>query len=304
MAGTAIGILLSLPALTVSDSPSAVDYARVLASVNGAAITEGHLALLEIRRNLPAASRDRFRDRLLETLIERRLILAHLKRKGVRAPAAALDYQLDVTRELLSKRFTTGPESALKRLKLDETALREHVETTVAWTAFTRRMITRERLRKYFREHRREVDGTQVCARQILIKVKSASDVDWKAAERKLTALRVRIQSGDIEFAQAAKTESQAASAEAGGDVGFFAFEGRMPTAITRVAFALKDDEISTPFRTSYGVHLVQVTGHRPGDLSLEDVRQTVFDRLTRKLWDRIVADARKLAPIEVKDCR
>jgi parvulin-like peptidyl-prolyl isomerase len=74
-----------------------------------------------------------------------------------------------------------------------------------------------------------------------------------------------------------------------------------MPEEFSRAAFGLKVGEISRPFRTPFGVHLCLVTERRPGDLSLEDVREEVLKRLSQELWDQTVVELRKAAKIEWK---
>ena len=59
--------------------------------------------------------------------------------------------------------------------------------------------------------------------------------------------------------------------------------------------------EVSQPFRTRFGVHLLTVTKRRAGQLSLEDVRTQVFKVLANQEWNRIVGEERKLAKIEWK---
>jgi hypothetical protein len=45
-------------------------------------------------------------------------------------------------------------------------------------------------------------------------------------------------------------------------------------------------------------MHLHTVTDRHPGNLSLEDVRPLVVRRLSKDLWDRLVAEARAKATI------
>ena len=102
-------------------------------------------------------------------------------------------------------------------------------------------------------------------------------------------------------FEEAARTRSQGPSKENGGDVGLFPFTGKMPQKFSREAFQLEVGEISPPFRSTFGVHLCQVTDRKPGDLSLEDVRDDVLVRMSHELWTQTVADLRKGAKIEWK---
>ena len=84
-----------------------------------------------------------------------------------------------------------------------------------------------------------------------------------------------------------------------GGDVGFFSFRGKMPVAFTSVAFALKVGEVSEPFVTQFGTHLVTVTERKPGTLSLEDVRPQVLTQISGKMWNETVAQERGKVKIE-----
>jgi parvulin-like peptidyl-prolyl isomerase len=122
-----------------------------------------------------------------------------------------------------------------------------------------------------------------------------------KAAEERLAKLRAEIVAGKIRFADAARANSQAPSAEQGGDVGSFAFRGKMPPEICREVFKLKVGEVSPPFRTRFGMHVYTVTQIRPGNLSLEDVRNSVIARLSRNLWTQLLEQARQKATIDRK---
>ena len=64
---------------------------------------------------------------------------------------------------------------------------------------------------------------------------------------------------GTLDFAEAAKEYSDDnATADKGGDLGFFK-KGDMAPEFDTVAFALKPGEISEPFRTPFGYHIIKV---------------------------------------------
>ncbi len=69
---------------------------------------------------------------------------------------------------------------------------------------------------------------------------------------------------GGEDFATLAKENSQdPGSAQNGGDIGFIS-KGKMIPEIENVAFALNVNEISKPFKTNYGWHIVKVTEKKP----------------------------------------
>jgi len=78
------------------------------------------------------------------------------------------------------------------------------------------------------------------------------------AAFDTLEAVRQRILAGETSFADEARRLSDDASAEQGGDLGAFG-RGEMTPTFENVAFSLDGGELSRPFRTPYGVHIVRV---------------------------------------------
>src|SRR5207302_327682 len=78
----------------------------------------------------------------------------------------------------------------------------------------------------------------------------------------KLLALRERILKGE-DFAGLAQTSSEdPGSAADGGDLGW-AGPGTFAPEFEQATAGLKDNELSQPFHTQFGWHLVQVLGHR-----------------------------------------
>ncbi|MCC6671893.1 MAG: peptidyl-prolyl cis-trans isomerase [Planctomycetes bacterium] len=72
------------------------------------------------------------------------------------------------------------------------------------------------------------------------------------------------------DFAEVAKAMSHCPSKEAGGDLGTFGREG-MDLLFSQHAFSLKVGEVSAPFRSSFGWHIVKVTGVTKGEIPARD---------------------------------
>ena len=93
----------------------------------------------------------------------------------------------------------------------------------------------------------------------ILFKVDDTSDADaMKAAKEKAQGVLEEINSGSIDFADAAKKYSDDSSAEKGGDVGW----DRMTTFVTEYQDALDGlkDQVSDLVETEYGIHIIKCT--------------------------------------------
>jgi peptidyl-prolyl cis-trans isomerase SurA len=135
----------------------------------------------------------------------------------------------------------------------------------------------------------------QTLARHILLKPNEIQD-DATVRQR-LLAIRQRILAGE-DFAGLAKTVSEdPGSAAEGGDLGWNA-PGSFVPEFEAVLAGLADNEISEPFRTQFGWHIVQVLGRRDFDNTEELRRQRAFLQLREsraeeetELWLRRLRD-------------
>ena len=117
----------------------------------------------------------------------------------------------------------------------------------------------------------------QVHARHILVRPNELRDD--QAVQEKLNALREQIIAGE-DFAKLASTNSEdVASAAEGGDLGWSA-AGTFVPEFEKVVNSLPENEVSQPFRTQYGWHIVQVLGRRVHDNTDEARRQKAFAAL------------------------
>jgi peptidyl-prolyl cis-trans isomerase SurA len=135
----------------------------------------------------------------------------------------------------------------------------------------------------------------QVHARHILMKTTELADD--ATVKQKLNALRDRVLKGE-EFAGLAQTSSEdPGSAAQGGDLGWTG-PGTFVTEFEKQVDNLKDNEISEPFKTQYGWHIVQVLGHRQFDATdevkrrkaMEAIRASKADEET-EIWLRRLRD-------------
>jgi parvulin-like peptidyl-prolyl isomerase len=298
----AILAAVALPATAApADSTSARyrDKSAVLVTVNGTPITENQLALYRLLHRLPDDPSPDARRKVLNQLVDNELMRQLLQDRRAEPDPKRLAAGVETLKADLRRRDNSSKNS---KLDITDAALRRELFVPLAWEYHLGRVLTQNTLQEEFERHRAEYDGTEVRASQIFIKVAPEdSPSKVKDAAAKLAALRAEITSGKISFAEAARKNSEAPSAEKGGDVGYFPFRGPMPAEVCRVVFALKKGEVSQPFRTPFGVHLYTVTEIRPGSLSLEDARSQVIRRVAGELWDQLVSQARKTAKVEWK---
>ncbi|WP_290874605.1 SurA N-terminal domain-containing protein [Aquabacterium sp.] len=130
-------------------------------------------------------------------------------------------------------------------------------------------------------------------ASHILIKLdKGASADQKKAARAKAEGLLAQVQKNPSAFAELAKKNSDdAGSAVNGGDLDFFA-RGAMVKPFEDAAFSLKPGQVSGLVESDFGVHIIQVTGARGGQVqAFEAVRPQLEDDARKQLALRQYAE-------------
>jgi peptidyl-prolyl cis-trans isomerase SurA len=123
----------------------------------------------------------------------------------------------------------------------------------------------------------------QTHLRHILLKT---SEIEDDATVRqKLTEMRTQILAG-ADFAVLAKASSaDPGSAIEGGDLGWTTLESFAPE-FAHQAELLKDSEISEPFKTQFGWHIVQMLGRRDFDNTATAEREQAFQQLRESRVD------------------
>lgn len=135
----------------------------------------------------------------------------------------------------------------------------------------------------------------QVHARHILLRPNELEDDE--TVRQKLADIRERALKGEDFAAIAAVTSQDPGSAPDGGDLGWSG-PGSFVPEFEQQLEALGENEISEPFRTQFGWHIVQVLGRRMHDITDDVRRQRAFAELREaraeeetELWLRRLRD-------------
>jgi peptidyl-prolyl cis-trans isomerase SurA len=142
---------------------------------------------------------------------------------------------------------------------------------------------------------------TQLQARHILVRADEGNDA---AAQAKLETLRARI-AGGADFATLARENSaDTATADKGGELGWFSQDAYGAEFGAQVA-ALQDGQVSAPFKTQAGWHIVQREGSRQvaaaDDNRRQQVRESIGQRKLDEEWDRYLRELRGEAYVEIR---
>ncbi|OYY73309.1 MAG: hypothetical protein B7Y40_10015 [Gammaproteobacteria bacterium 28-57-27] len=140
-----------------------------------------------------------------------------------------------------------------------------------------------------------EVKLIETHARHILIQTSDVVNDD--EARRRLEDIRQRLAKGE-DFATLAKTYSNdKGSAERGGDLGW-ARPGMMVEEFERVMSSTPKGQVSAPFRSQFGWHILEVLETRDASGNIEFLRQQTREGLTRRRaeeelerWQRRIRD-------------
>lgn len=144
----------------------------------------------------------------------------------------------------------------------------------------------------------------KICTSHILI-VPQVTESDEQPVIDFLKKVRQEIQDGEP-FEEAAKKYSQdVESAKQGGYLGWFSLKD-MPESFRQEVSKLKVGEISQPFKTEYGYHIVKLLNKRAArPLTLEKdwelISQHVLSKKREKAYNNWLSDLKKRYYIEIK---
>ena len=223
--------------------------ARVLAQVNGKAITEEDVTrfIMAMGRNGQAYNNPQGRAAVLEQLIAQRLFL------------------LDAQRNLYEREQAFKDQlAAVKEQLLMEYAISKCVESV---------RLTEEEVRAYYDSHKDEMtEGETVNASHILVD-----------SEEKANELLAAINAGEISFEDAARDNSSCPSSAQGGNLGDFG-RGQMVPEFDTACFEMEEGEVRGPVKTQFGYHLIRLNKKNAAEaLSYNDVRAQLYEQLTRE---------------------
>lgn len=146
------------------------------------------------------------------------------------------------------------------------------------------------------------VNVTQTRARHIVLR--TGPQLTESAATERMAELRRRITAGE-DFAKLARENGQDASAREGGDLGW-TNPGVFVPEFEEMLNTLAPGQLSQPFTSRFGVHLVQVMERREQKLSEREQRNIARNMLREKkmdeAYDQWVQELRGRAYVEYRE--
>jgi peptidyl-prolyl cis-trans isomerase C len=304
--------------------PMAAEKIAVAATVNGHSIPE--FAVERALQGVPTDERAKARQEVLQFLIDNSVIDQYLAALKIAVEAKEIDQQMANFREDLKKN-NQDFDIVLKKMKVTETELKEQIYNQLRWEHFVTQQATDEKLKALFNHMPEAFDGSTIRARHILLatgttpkekedaqaklkEIRAQIDKDVAAGLAKLpadadnlTKEKLKLSLLDDAFGDAAKKNSICPSKADGGDLRWFPRYGSMVEPFAKVAFALKEHQISEPVTTPFGYHLILVTGRKPGvPTKFEDpkVKEAVKEVYEARLKEAVLDQMKPRAKIEI----
>ena len=133
-------------------------------------------------------------------------------------------------------------------------------------------------------------DRNDVHAKHILkLFPQNATEEQMAECKAQMDSIYALVKAG-VSFEEVAKAESQDGSARNGGELPWFG-RGRMVQPFEDVAFELADGEISKPFATRYGYHIIKKIAH--GVAPLSEIRPSIENAISRDERANLIKERR-----------
>lgn len=234
-------------------------------------------------------------ERLTAQAVDRELIRRSLTPQQWDAAAELNQRRLDELLALIERRGTT-PEQLFSQLGLTQADVEQELRLSTAWELWVTAQVTSADLRRVFEQRRREYDGSRLHVRQIFRKATSSAEV--QTAQVLLQRVREELSTGKTRFADACVKWSEAPSKAQGGDVGWIVGRGQLQETVTDFIMQAPAGTLSEPIVSPLGVHLVEVLAIEPGQLSVEDARPQLLERIAGERWTATVEKLRSTSRI------
>lgn len=284
---------------TVGDTViSAADYQRALAVA---------MRKKYYHAKPPEAEYAKFQREVGDDVVNRVLLLAEAKRRGIQPDRAMIDATVaGYDRQYGgSAQWKTNRERMLAAVvpQLEADSLLDRLGKLVKNVPEPGEAVARA----YYEKHKDLfVEPEQVKLSVILLKVDPSSpQAVWNSAKDEAQGIHRRLKAG-ADFAELAKLHSGDKSAAQGGQMDY-THRGMLPEAVHGVVDALKPKELSEPVQLLEGVAILRLDDRRAAQQRrFEQVKERAADLWQREeaqaRWDRLIAELRRATPVRIDE--
>ena len=267
---TALALLALAPAATAVTPAIAQEPQRIAAVVNDEIVSmrdlQSRLRMVIVSSRLPPTDEtaQRLAPQVLRSLIDEQIQLQEAERLNI----AVTDQEMDRARSGIEERNGLRPGQFgdfVRSLGVDPATVERQLRAQVAWAKLVRRRfgndvtVSLEEVNDVLRRMESEAGKTQKRVSEIVLAVDEPGNEEQvrQLAERIVEQLRAGANFGGV-----ARQFSASANAAIGGDVGWVLPE-RLAPEIAEAVRGLEPGQISSPIRTLFGFHIIQVSDTR-----------------------------------------
>jgi parvulin-like peptidyl-prolyl isomerase len=251
------------------------------------------------------------RKEVLEMLVEERLLQRVANRYGIKVEDGEIemlftkmkqDGQMDdaeVARQLKENGFSLEGyrrflAAQVRRARIIDALIKPDIA------------MSEPKLREYYQAHYDSYQAPEVRVSQIVVQVPAkALPKDWEAAKRRIGKAQEKLKKGATFEEVATLYSDDKASAEAGGDLGFFT-KGEMLPELEREIFKMNVGAVSNVIKSTQGLYLLKVTEKRGGTtLPFDEIKNRVMEDYYReevtKRYIKWLSDLKARSNVEIK---
>ena len=244
--------------------PDSLAAEEVIATVNDEPITGDELKVLAYTASgmMDSTRSPSFNIRLLDQMIDRKLMMQEAKAAGVTIPDTIVTNVLDQfvrqfggeqqVDQMLAPMGLTRDDfrNAIQR----DLTIRKYVDEKITSSI----VVADADIRAFYDQNPDMFAGQDSVHVRHIILLSHEGDQEQQKADRlaQMKAIRTRALNGE-DFAELARQYSQDNVAQQGGDLGYFP-RGMMVKPFEDAAFALKKGQISDVVETQFGLHLIK----------------------------------------------
>ncbi len=251
-----------------------------------------------------SASLEKINKKFLEEMIDGKVLLAHAKKdtsillteneveQALSGHINSLLRQNNLTMDALETELKRQQGITLSKFKselrkaIKEQLLKQKVQQTYLFSL----KINRKDVESFFNQYK---DSLPQAGESVLLKklslVINPGDSIRQAAYEKILSIKQKLSNGE-DFSELAKKYSESPEASEGGNLGFISKGSLSELAFEEKAFNLQPGQISEPFETRLGFHILNVIEKRDQKVNIrqiflkvappEDKIKMVYDRL------------------------
>ncbi len=304
MSYTTFSVLLSFTALINAQEPldgiAAIIGDEIILNSEITAYTAMRLSSL----GSDSANSEKMKKQFIQEMIDGKVLLAHAKKDSTISLSdneveAALNNHINsllrqnnLTIDALETELKRQQGISLSKFKAElrkaikEQLLKQKVQQNYLYSL----KVNRKDVEAFFKEYKDSLPqvGESLLLKKLSLTI-SPGDSIRQAAYEKIVSIKQKLINGE-DFSEVAKKYSESPDAAEGGNLGFISKGSLSELSFEEKAFSLQPGQISEPFQTRLGFHILNVIERRDQKVNIrqifvkvappEDVIKKVYDRL------------------------